>query len=160
MPQVRDRRACKPVSVPRTSIRYKPKGAGEEVRLEVRQVALKHPRYGHRRIALQLGEKLKRAVSRRNVQRERLQIGTRRRRKWVKRESIATREITRPDELWAMDFVSDWSVAVLRQWRILTIVDCAIREALAVEVDYSMPSSKVALVLERLRSGSTTGPNL
>ncbi len=34
-----------------------------------------------------------------------------------------------------------------RQFRIVTIVDCAIREALAVEVDYSMPSSNVALTL-------------
>jgi len=154
-PQVSERRACELLSVPRTSIQYKPKGAGEAMRLEVREVALEHPRYGHRRIALKLGEKLKRTVSRRNVQRimqrERLQIRTRRRKKWVKREPIATRTITRPDELWAMDFVSDWSVGVRRQLRLLTIVDCATREALAVEVDYSMPSSNVALALEGLK---------
>jgi len=67
-----------------------------------------------------------------------------------------------------MDFVSDWSVGVRRQLWILTIVDCATREALAVEVDYSMPSSKVELALEgrkRMgrkppRSGLKTGPNL
>ena len=125
------------------------------MRRQVREVALEHPRFGHRRVALKLEEKLKRSVSRRNVQRimqrERLQIRTRRRKKWVKREPVATREITRPDEVWAMDFVADWSVGVRRQLRILTIVDCATREALAVEVDYSMPSSKVALALEGLK---------
>lgn len=125
------------------------------MRRQVRQVALEHPRFGHRRIALELEKKLGRSVSLRNVQRimqrERLQIRTRRRRKWVKREPVATREITRPDEVWGMDFVSDWSVGVRRQLRILTIVDCATREALAVEVDYSMPSKKVALALEGLK---------
>lgn len=154
-PQVSERRACTLVSVPRTSVRYQPKGAGEEMRRAVRKVALEHPRFGHRRVALKLEEKLKRAVSRRNVQRimqrERLQIRTRRRKKWTRREAVAAREITRPDEVWAMDFVSDWSVGVRRQLRILTIVDCATREALAVEVDYSMPSGKVALALEGLK---------
>jgi putative transposase len=125
------------------------------MRGQVRALALEHPRYGHRRVALKLEEKLKRPVSRRNVQRimqrERLQIRTRRRKKWAKREPVATREITRPDEVWAMDFVTDWSVGVRRKLRILTIVDCATREALAVEVDYSMPSSKVALALAGLK---------
>lgn len=154
-PEVSERRACGLVLVPRTSVRYKPIGAGEVMRRQVRQVALEHPRFGHRRIALELEKKLGRSVSLRNVQRimqrERLQIRTRRRRKWVKREPVATREITRPDEVWGMDFVSDWSVGVRRQLRILTIVDCATREALAVEVDYSMPSKKVALALEGLK---------
>ena len=154
-PKVSQRRACDLADVPRTSLRYKPKGAGEPMRLQVRQVALAHPRFGHRRITLKLEEKLERSVSRRNVQRimqrERLQIRTRRRKKWVKREPVPTHKITRPDEVWAMDFVSDWSVGVRRQLRILTIVDCATREALAVEVDYSMPSSKVALALEGLK---------
>lgn len=48
-------------------------------------------------------------------------------------------------------FVTDWSVGVRRQFRILTIVDCATRAALAVEVDCSMPSSKVALALAGLK---------
>lgn len=154
-PKVSQRRACNLVGVPQTSVRSQPKGAGEAMRREVRQVALEHPRYGHRRIAQKLREKLKRAVSRRHgqriMQRERLQIRARRRRKWAKREPVATREITRPDEVWAMDLVSEGSIGVRRQLQILTFVDCATREALAVEVDYSMPSGKVALALEGLK---------
>ena len=50
-----------------------------------------------------------------------------------------------------MDFVADWSVGVRRQLRMLTILDCATREALAVEVDYSLTSRKVAQALEGLR---------
>jgi hypothetical protein len=64
---------------------------------------VEHPRYGHRRVALKLEETLKRPVSGRNVQRimqsKRLQIRTRRRKKWVKREPVATLAITRPDEV-------------------------------------------------------------
>lgn len=154
-PEVSERRACALVQAPRTSVRYKPKGAGEEMPRQVRQTALAFPRFGHRRVCQKLREKLERPVSRRNVQRimqeQKLQIRTRRRRKWSAREFVATREITKPDELWAMDFVSEWSVGVERQLRILTIVDCATREALAVEVDYSMPATKVVMVLENLK---------
>lgn len=67
-----------------------------------------------------------------------------------------------------MGFVTNWSVGVRRQLRILTIVDCATREALDVEVDDSMPSSKVALrwldssewAASQPRSESITGPNV
>jgi hypothetical protein len=67
------------------------------------QKMVEHPRYGPRRVALKLEEELKRQVSGRNVQRimqsKRLQIRTRRRKKWVKREPVATLAITRPDEV-------------------------------------------------------------
>ncbi len=129
--------------------------AGQAVRQAVRQVALEHPRYGHRRVAQKLEEMLERPVSRRHVQRimqrERLQIPTRKRKPRIRRQALAYREIARPDEVWAMDFVSDWSVGVRRQFRMLTILDCAAREALAVEVDYSLPSRQVALALEGLK---------
>jgi putative transposase len=154
-PQVSQRRACQLVGASRTSVRYQPKGAGQAMRQAVRQVALEHPRYGHRRVAQKLEEKLERPVSRRQVQRimqrERLQIRTRKRKPRIRRQALANREIARPDEVWAMDFVSDWSVGVRRQLRMLTILDCATREALAVEVDYSMPSRRVALALEGLK---------
>jgi putative transposase len=63
-PKLSERRACELVGAPRTSLRYRPKGAGEAMRGQVRAVALEHPRYGHRRVALKLEEKLNRPVSR------------------------------------------------------------------------------------------------
>jgi putative transposase len=143
-PQVSQRRACQLVGASRTSVRYQPKGAGQAMRQAVRQVALKHPRYGHRRVAQKLEEKLERSESHRNVQRimqrERLQIRMRKRKPRIRRQAAPNCEIVRPDELWAMDFVSDWSLGVRRQLRMLTILNCATREAPAVEVDYSLPS--------------------
>jgi putative transposase len=116
---------------------------------------MKHPRYGHRRIATVMSKELKRPVSRRNVQRimqkEELQIRTRRRRKWAARAAPKQQEQGRANQLWAMDFVSEWCVGVKRQLRILTIVDCATRESLALLAGYSMSAQRVAEVLEGLR---------
>lgn len=153
--RVSERRAARLVGIPRSSLRYRNKGRGDAARKLVREVALKHPRYGHRRIAQVLERELKRAVSRRNVQRimkkEGLQVRTRRRRKWVARKVVQQQAATRPDQRWAMDFVSDWCVGVRRQLRVLALVDSCTREALALRAGYSMGSSGVIQVLEELR---------
>jgi putative transposase len=154
--EISERRAAKLANIPRTTLRRRCKGrAGEAMRALVRQAAMDHPRYGHRRIAEALRKRLQRAVSRRNVQRimqeEELQVRTRRRRKWVARTAVAQQTAQRPDERWAMDFVTDWCVGVRRQLRILALVDCCTREALAMKSGYSMPARRVVEVLESLR---------
>lgn len=153
--RVSERRAARLVSIPRSSLRYEGKGRGTATRKLVREAALKHPRYGHRRIAQVLGRELKRAVSRRNVQRvmqkEGLQVRTRRRRKWVARGVPQQQEAARPDQRWAMDFVSDWCVGVRRPLRVLALVDSCTREALALRAGYSMGAAGVVQVLEELR---------
>jgi putative transposase len=54
-----------------------------------------------------------------------------------------------PNESWSMDYVSD-ALIDGRKLRALTIVDDFTRECLAIEVDTSLPGSRVATVLERL----------
>ena len=153
--QVSQRRIAKLLEIPRSTLRYQESGRGKEMRKLVREVALEHPRYGHRRVAFVLRRSLAKAISRRNVQRimqqEHLQVRTRRRRKWVARPAIAVALPQKVDERWAMDFVSDWCVGVRRQLRVLTLVDCFTRESLALVSGYSMPSAKVVAVLESLR---------
>jgi putative transposase len=154
-PHVSERRVCELVGAARSSLRYVPKQAGVATRELVRATAMKHPRFGHRRITEVLSKELDRPVSRRNVQRimksEQLQVRTRRRRKWTARPTPKQQQYSRADQMWAMDFVSEWSVGVKRQLRILAIVDCATREALALQANYSMPSSRVVEILEGLR---------
>jgi putative transposase len=137
-------------------LRYRTKGRGQAMREKVRETALRHKRFGHRRVAWRLERELGRPVSRRNVQRimqeEKLQVRTRRRRKWAPRETPAQCAAERPDTQWAMDFVSDWCVGARRQLRILTLVDCCTREALAVRAGYSMPARRVVETLEQMRS--------
>lgn len=154
-PEVSERRTAKLVGIPRSSLRHKLKGRGQEMKQHVQAAALKHSRYGHRRITRVVSKQLSRPVSRRNVQRIMqelgLQVRTRRRRKWAAHAAASKEAPKKADQRWAMDFVSDWCVGVQRQLRLLTMVDCCTREALAIEAGYSMPSAKVVQVLEHLR---------
>lgn len=153
--EVSERRAVKLVDLPRSTWRYRKKNHGEATRKLVREAALAHPRFGHRRITQTLQKQLKRPVSRRNVQRimreEKLQVRTRRRHKWVARQAPPSTAAERPDERWAMDFVSEWCIGVRRPLRIFVAVDCCTRELLAFEGGYSMPAQRVVEILERLR---------
>ena len=56
--------------------------------------------------------------------------------------------VSRPNERWAMDFVSD-SLRGGRRIRALCVIDVCTRENLAIEVDLSLPSARVVRVLER-----------
>jgi putative transposase len=55
----------------------------------------------------------------------------------------------RPNQQWGIDFVSD-ALAWGRRIRLFTVVDVFTREALAIEVDTSLPGARVVQVLERL----------
>lgn len=125
------------------------------MREQVKEMALKHPRYGYRRVTQKLIKQLERPVNRRNVQRimqkENLQVRTRRRRKWMVRPTVEQQQAQHVDERWAMDFVSDWCVGVRRVLRILTMVDCFTRESLALQGGYAMPARRVVETLEQLR---------
>jgi putative transposase len=50
-----------------------------------------------------------------------------------------------------MDFMSEWCVGVKRPLRILTMVDCCTREAMAIRASYSLPARRVVETLELLR---------
>lgn len=56
---------------------------------------------------------------------------------------------TRPNERWAMDFVSD-TLASGRRFRTLNIIDECTRECLAIEVDFSLTGQRVARTLDRI----------
>jgi putative transposase len=72
---------------------------------------------------------------------------TRKRMKGCPRQALQAP--TRPNQQWAMDFVSD-ALAEGRAIRTLNIVDVFTREGLAIEVDFSLPSLRVVRVLEKL----------
>jgi len=55
----------------------------------------------------------------------------------------------RPNQQWGIDFMSD-TLAWGRRIRLFTVVDVFTREALAIEVDTSLPGRRVVRVLERL----------
>ena len=71
----------------------------------------------------------------------------RRRRAW--RYRIGRQAAAAPNEVWAMDFMSD-ALFDGRQFRLLTVLDCHTREALAIAPRASFRAFQVVEVLDRL----------
>jgi putative transposase len=56
-----------------------------------------------------------------------------------------------PNEIWSLDFMSD-SLYQGRRFRTLNILDESVREALAIEIDTSLPAQRVVRVLQQLET--------
>jgi putative transposase len=151
--EVSERRACGLIGVARSSCRYQPKEKDEKgVRAALRELALERPRFGYRR----LGEMLRRRgwpMNHKRVYRLYRAEGLvmrRRKRKRVAAPRLPLGLPTRPQEMWTMDFTHDALVSG-RKFRTLNLMDGYTRQALAIEVDTSLPGARVVRVLERLR---------
>ena len=157
-PEVSQRRAAKLVGIPRSSLRYdkRVRESTEQRKALVKEEAYRHPRFGYRRITLELRKRCGTNVNRKSVQRimQELHLQVlqrRRRRKWIARPAApGQQQTTFPDEGWSMDFLFDWSQAG-RKLKIFTLVDRFTRESLAIRVSYSFPAQAVVEVLEDLR---------
>lgn len=57
--------------------------------------------------------------------------------------------VARPNVVWALDFMSD-TLYGGRRFRTFNILDEGVREALAIEIDTSLPAARVVRVLEQL----------
>lgn len=148
------RRACRLAEAARSTIRYQwQRGAGDgALRERLRTLAAQRPRFGYRRLHVLL-------------RREGITINHKRVERLSRAEGLAVRRRTRKsrtpvrrgrpappqraNEQWALDFVQD-ALASGRKLRVLSVIDVFTREALALEVDTSLPGSRVARVLERL----------
>ena len=148
-----ERRACRLVGVGRSTLRYRGRrGGDEDLRRRLRELAAERPRFGYRRLhALLRREGV--AVNHKRVERVYRAEGLavrRRGRKRVARDGRGRAALPgRPNQQWGVDFVSD-ALAWGRRIRLFTVVDVFTREALAIEVDTSLPGARVAGVLERL----------
>lgn len=80
---------------------------------------------------------------------EGLLVRRRQRKKLVSHPRVAPAAPLQVNERWSMDFVTD-VLGGGRRFRMLTVVDCYSREALAVHADYSLPSQAVTGVLDRV----------
>ena len=56
-----------------------------------------------------------------------------------------------PNEIWSLDFMSD-SLYQGRRFRTRNILDEGVREALAIEIDTSLPAQRVVRVLQQLET--------
>lgn len=148
-----ERRACRLVGIGRTAARYRAvRGDDAELRGRLRELAAERPRFGYRRLhALLRREGV--VVNHKRVARlygeEALAVRRRSRKRLAREGRGAAPAPTRPDERWGLDFMSD-ALASGRRLRVLCVLDLFTREALAIEVDLSLPGARVVAVLERL----------
>ena len=147
------RHACGLVGIAPSTIRYKPRAKDDErVRLRLAELARERSRFGYRRLHVLLRREGFVVNHKRILRLYRLAGLSLRRQKRKRMPSVArgAAELpTRPNERWALDFVSD-ALSWGRRIRCLTVVDCFTRESPAIEVDTSLPGARVVRVLENL----------
>ena len=148
---VSERRACKLMGLTRMSYRYEPRpdhNAG--LRESLIALALAKPRYGYRRLHALLERRGEGASPQRvyRVYRKEGLAVRRLRRKRLKREAVGSALLVRPNQEWAVDFVSD-ALANGRGIRILTHVDGHTRECPGLEVANGLSSRQVTRALDR-----------
>jgi len=154
---VSERRACRLLGMDRKSCRYRSRRGpeNEQLRQRLRELAEQRRRFGYKRLHVLLRREGW-AVNHKRVYRIYVEekLAVRKRRKWrrlvsVPRENRMT--ASQVNQIWSMDFLSDALVSG-RRLRTLNIVDEYTREALAIEVDTSLPGLRVVRTLEHLRA--------
>lgn len=148
------RRACRIVGVNRATARYhgRPRPDERHIRSRLRTLAGERPRVGYRRLhALLRREGIR--INHKRVARlyrlEGLAVRCRPRKRVARARHPQPVPPTRPNEQWVVDFVSD-ALASGRSIRLFGVVDACTREALAIEVDASLPGARVVRVLDQL----------
>ena len=150
-----ERHACAVVGLSRSLVRYIARRRKDEAELikEIHKLAIRHSRYGYRRITVLLqreGFKVNKKRVHRIWKSEGLSLAQRRprRRKRGITEGIVNKA-EYPNHVWSYDFVEDRTERG-GKLRILVIIDEYTRECLAIKVKPSIPASVVVEVLEWL----------
>ena len=158
-----ERAACRLARCPRSVAQYRMR-AVDDPRLLERLQALAHERrrFGYRRLTLMLRREGF-AVNHKRVHRiyraHGLQLRARRKRGVIYVRGNAVVPVSRPNERWSLDFVHD-VLANGRKFRTLTIVDDFTREAIGLEVDFSLTGERVVRVLSKLAAERGLPPTL
>jgi len=151
--QISERRACRLAGISRSSRRYQPATQRDEsLRERIRELARERQRFGHLRLTVLLrreGWVANHKKVYRICREEHLLVPRRRRPRLRRSAQTEQRPVKRPNQSWAMDFMQD-GLADGRTLRILTVIDRYTREALALEVDTSIPGVRVRRVLDCL----------
>ncbi len=149
---VSERRACRIVDLHRSTHRYQSRReepAGLRGRL--REHAARRRRWGYKKLTILLrrdGYEVNHKRVYRIYRDEKLLVHLRRRRR-AALARVVLQKAMRPNQHWAMDFMSD-TLASGRRFRVFTLMDHFTREGIAVEAAHSLPSRKVVEVLDRV----------
>ena len=168
---VSERRACRSLGQPRSSQRYREaqQRNGESALCgRMRELSLRHPRYGYRRVAALLREEgfevnVKRVH--RLWRREGLKVPQKQRKRGRltggggggSENACHRRRAERMDQVWSLDFCHD-RTADGKALKILSVIDEFTRRCLAIEVGRGITGGEVVSVLERLTELHGGGP--
>jgi len=151
-----ERHACRLLGLARSTHRYRARTNERDTRLRERlkELAAKRMRFGYRRLTVLLVREGITANHKRvyRLYREEglaMRIRQRRRIRWT--GAVSGPVVTRANQRWSIDFVSD-CVSTGRVIRMLTVVDDCTRECPAIEVDTSLGGLRVRRVLDRIAS--------
>jgi putative transposase len=146
------RRSCRLVGLSRSRLNAPYQVQEAELRIAIRQLSYKYPRFGYRRIHALLHQ-AGRTVSVRRVRRirgeEGLQVKKKTRRKRKKGNRPVPEKATAPNHVWTVDFVHD-SLSRGSSIRLLTVLDEFTRESLCIRVERRLKGEDVRLTLETL----------
>jgi len=150
-----ERHACAVVGLSRSLVRYIARRSKDEAALikEIHKLAIRHSRYGYRRITVLLkreGFKVNKKRVHRIWKSEGLSLPQRRPRR--RKRGVTGGIVNKaeyPNHVWSYDFVEDRTERG-GKLRILVIIDEYTRECLAIKIKPSIPASVVIEVLEWL----------
>jgi putative transposase len=149
-----ERRACRLMVVQRSSVRYRRRREEDlALRTRLKEPALVRRRWGYLRLHVLLrreGWRVNHKRVYRIYREEGLQVKRRKGRRAAGIVRLPLPAPSRANQRWSMDFLAD-ALASERRFRVLTVVDDYTREALAIEVDHSLPGARVVRVLDELR---------
>jgi putative transposase len=148
-----ERRACRVVGCDRMTVRYRSRRPDDpKLRERLRALARERRRFGYRRLLIFLrreGFIVNHKRLFRIYREERLMV----RKRGGRKRALGTRAPmaipAAPNDLWALDFVSDQFVCG-RRFRILAVYDVCTRECLATVADTSLSGKRVARELDLL----------
>ena len=147
------RLACRAVGISDSVYRYRPDTRKDEPVIQALQAAVeRYPAYGFSKL-FKILRRWGHGWNHKRVYRLYCELKLNKRRRGKKRlptrspEPLAVPAIA--NHCWSMDFMSD-SLFCGRRFRTFNVVDDFNREALAIEIDLSLPAPRVIRVLERI----------
>ncbi len=138
----------------RATCNYRSRRNGDDdaLRARLREIAEQRRRFGCPRLHIML-KRERLVINHKRTERlyreERLSLRLKRRRKRAALIRVKLPAAERANQRWSMDFASD-SLCTGRKFRVLIIVDDYTKESPAIEVDTSIPGTRVVTVLDRL----------
>ena len=156
MLDISERQACRYLRANRRMVRYvrrRPDDVALRKRLE--ELAAERRRFGFRRLTVLLRrEGIKDNVKRilRVYREAKLQVRRRAKRRVALGRGNPAPTVSRINARWSLDFVHD-TLRTGRTIRTLNVIDNFTRECLAIEVDTSLPGTRVARVLDAIADG-------